>query len=143
MHEKSSLGKAVKWSDDYAVGVPEIDAQHAAMFERVDALLVACEEGRAKDEIVGLFTFLEEYARKHFADEEALMNAIGFSECREHQAQHQEYIDEIGRFRAVFELEGANALLAAELNAYLVNWLISHITVEDLRIATFMRNHGR
>lgn len=139
----NGLRRAVEWRDEYAVGVPEIDVQHASMFERIDALLVACEEGRGKDEIGGLFSFLEEYARKHFADEEALMDAVDFPARIEHQVQHQEYIEEVGRFKALFELEGANALLAAELNAYLVTWLITHITVEDLHIAEVLRSQRR
>lgn len=129
---------AFTWTEDYAIGVREIDAQHAAMFERIEALLTACEQGRGSEEIAGLFSFLEAYAGEHFADEEALMANLGYPGRDEHQRMHAEYITEIRRLKAVLAEEGVNAWLAAEMNAYLVNWLISHITVEDLKIAKFL-----
>jgi long-subunit acyl-CoA synthetase (AMP-forming) len=79
----------MKWSDEYSVGIQEIDDQHKkliSMFAAVEESIVSA--GSWSDIHYGLVT-LKEFARSHFLLEQALMRMSGYTlwhprsfECR-------------------------------------------------------------
>ena len=55
-----------------------IDEQHKQWFDKAEALFDAGRKGQAKEYIGELLQFLDDYTKKHFADEERYMLKINY-----------------------------------------------------------------
>jgi hemerythrin-like metal-binding protein len=73
-----SLTPTFAWSPAFAIGVPEIDAQHEALFERAALFAAAVQARRPPDRLEELFDFLAAYALEHFDLEERTMAKLGY-----------------------------------------------------------------
>ncbi len=66
------------WSNEYALGIAEVDAQHKGFFETAHGLydsILNCEGEKSVEETL---EFLKDYANRHFQAEELLMAKHGF-----------------------------------------------------------------
>ena len=81
--------RIVKWTDDLALGVEQIDADHAKLLkivQEIDAMLTAALPSRNfHDRIVRLFRFADE----HFSREDTLMDRLPPAKYREHIDAHR------------------------------------------------------
>ncbi len=68
----------MRWSSDLEIGIPLLDEQHKTWFERAEQLFEAGKQRRAKEVIGELLEFLDQYTKKHFAQEEQYMLSIGY-----------------------------------------------------------------
>lgn len=85
---------AIEWTPDLSVGVENIDEQHKIWFQKANELFEAGKERRAKEYINTMIDFLDEYTKKHFKDEEAYMEEIGYPEL-EAQKEHMQALSMI------------------------------------------------
>jgi hemerythrin len=131
----------VAWLQRYSVGVEELDEQHQAIFRIVNQLDDAISAG-AKHEIVGTFSRVMDYARAHFAHEEAFMARIEYAELEGHQREHARFVSKITNLWEGF-LAGEDDI-APELQRFLTEWLIGHIdgTDGDYALAAAAREHS-
>lgn len=129
----------IQWRDSLAIGVEMIDNQHKELLLRFDSLLTACEEGRGKDELKQLLSFLEEYARTHFRDEEALQRLHRFPGYKEHCAQHAYFMAQIKELRNETKTEGYSMHHVIETNNLLLKWLLNHISKVDKELSTYIK----
>ena len=129
----------IAWQEYLSVGVAEIDAQHKLLFENIDALLTAHERGLGSEEVCRLFTFLDAYVATHFADEERLMQRIGFPELLKHREQHQTFIGDLSKLKERLGIEGPTESLITSVGMVTVGWLIEHISVMDRAIGRFAK----
>jgi len=79
---------AIKWTPNLSVGVDFIDEQHKIWFEKADQLFSAGQRGEAKEYILQMFDFLEEYTNTHFRDEEEYMASINYPELDAQKKAH-------------------------------------------------------
>lgn len=121
------------WRDEYAYGLPEIDAQHRRLFElgaRAQSLVPARADNNAAAqllaEIVGL-------VQNHFHTEQVLMSGRGCPSLAAHQAEHAGLLEVLGGF--VREFEAGRAEMNVELLAMLDGWITRHLTVTDRTMA--------
>jgi len=129
----------IAWRDELAVGVPAIDDQHKELFKRFSTLLAACNEGRGKQEVGELITFLRDYVAVHFFDEEALQQEKGYPGYAEHRQQHLEFVGRLDALHKQYFSEGASLSLVIQTNNMLIEWLINHISKVDRKIGEFLR----
>ena len=129
----------VKWSPEYAVGVPEIDRQHQELFSKINDLLEACNRGEGKQVLGEVLAFLEEYVKVHFGTEEKAMIAQAYPEYAAHRGEHKEFIENFTRLKNKFEADGPGIWLVAQTNRVVVDWLINHITKTDTKLGAFLR----
>ena len=66
------------WHPSLSVGIELIDEQHKEWFKRAEDLFEAGKKGQAKEYIGELLGFLDQYTKKHFADEERYMLSINY-----------------------------------------------------------------
>ena|SRR6185369_11439796 len=130
----------IAWQEYLSVGVAEIDAQHRLLFEKINALLTAHERGVGSEEVGRLFTFLDTYVATHFADEERLMERVGFPDRQKHRAQHQAFSGELAKLKERLALEGPTESLITSAGMVMVGWLIEHISVMDRAIGKFAKD---
>ena len=82
-----------KWSDDFLIGIDEIDSQHKRFFDASHRLydsILNCEGENAVEESV---QFLRDYADEHFQTEEAFMQKHHFPGLDEHQGLHTRFFE--------------------------------------------------
>lgn len=121
-------------NETHAVGVAEIDEQHAELVELVNRL---CTTLRVGDDLVGesLFKVLLAYAEYHFATELRLMLQHGYPDREEHDAEHERLVRELRRFG--LEMGGKDV---QSLRDYFTKWLLDHILEHDKALGAFLRN---
>ena len=121
------------WRDEYALGRPEIDREHQALFRIAQELNAAMSAGHAQDELAAIYARLVAYTRFHFANEEALMRSAGYSDLAQHAREHDRLTAKVARLEREFE-EGS-AAVTAETMEFLRRWLKHHILGADQKVA--------
>lgn len=134
---------ALQWTQNLSVGVQEIDSQHQELFRRVNRLLDAMRAGKGKDEISPLLEFLEDYVVTHFRAEEALMEKHGYHKRAAHKVYHSGFVRDFGNIKAKIEAGGVTAVATIELQRWISEWLVNHISKVDRELGDFIRDKGR
>jgi hemerythrin len=119
----------LKWSSKYSVGVHSMDSQHTVLFKILNDLHGAMMSGQAKQITGDLLRKLVTYTRDHFAAEEALMAAAGYTALAQHRLKHRELMKQVDDFAARYQ-NGESNLNLPLLN-FLRDWLTNHIQQED------------
>jgi methyl-accepting chemotaxis protein len=82
--------------------------------------------------LVRAFEDLGAYVVKHFKDEEAFMESIGYAQLEPHKKIHAKLLEEVGAYAAALK---SGTLDQRKLVSFLRNWLISHIMGVDMLYA--------
>ncbi len=130
----------MQWNPNLSIGVDAIDEQHKNLFEMTDRLFEATKSNKAMEFIVDLLNFLDEYTKKHFADEEAYMLKIGFPEYRYQKKAHDEFIQQIAILKKDYQVSGGNIVLIINANQIILDWLLKHISKEDKKIGDYAKS---
>ncbi len=128
--------KEVKWNDRFNIGVDSIDKAHHRLFTIVDKLINlnenetkqehACREG---------IKYFKSYTLKHFADEEAYMQSIGYSGYAVHKSLHDNLRDKtLPALEAELEEQNYSPESVQHFVGICVGWLNGHIMIEDRAI---------
>ena len=125
----------IDWSDQLATGLDDVDAQHQKLIGIVNELanLQAC--GTATDELFAVYDELKSYTLYHFGHEEELMNVWPVEPHNKatHLKAHQGFIERIGKIDEL--IVSHPSYVVDHLLAFLVKWLIHHISDVDKRMA--------
>lgn len=130
------------WSDDYLLGVEDIDAQHKGFFEATHRLydsILDCEGEKAVEEAL---EFLRGYAAQHFQAEEALMQRHGFPGLESHKQLHVAFFEALDMLLDELRVFGPSQDLANRALEVAQEWLIDHIIDEDSQYATYIKRQA-
>ncbi len=127
----------LQWDKHLSVGVSEIDQQHKLLIEKFNRFMLACKQQRGNDEVYRLFSFLDAYVVTHFADEERLMQRIGYPDYNKHREKHLEFRTKVVSFKERLKNEGPTQLLIPSAGLLMTGWLIEHISGMDRAIGKF------
>ena len=137
------MATAMKWKDEYSVGIPLIDSEHQQLFEEINKLYMSMKRGVSVREMEDLLGFVINYAKTHFADEEKIMQEKGYPEYPEQKKQHENYLLEMQKMQEAFnESVEANINfkdIIERLFPYLCHWWENHILELDKKIGEFVR----
>jgi hemerythrin len=127
----------VVWKDAFSVGSEAIDSQHKGMFGLLNDLYNGLQEGRSQKDISEIVGKARQYAKQHFANEEALWAQSCCPGLEEHKAVHHAYIGQVEQIwqSSAQPLEDT----AYELFFFLKEWWLSHITGMDAQYASSVR----
>lgn len=136
------MSKEAEWDKRFNIGVESIDKAHRKLFSIVHRLITlskdassgqwACAEG---------IKYFKNYAIKHFADEEAYMQSIGYKGYDIHKRLHDDL-----RFKTLPALErdltesNYSQEAIQHFIGICVGWLTAHIIIEDRAIAGIISN---
>lgn len=128
------------WSDDLNTQIPELDAQHRVMIDRLNGLRGAIASGSVLEAQTQIDALVE-CMRHHFEFEEKILQMIDFQGLAEHQQAHNETINAVEQQRTTLEqdLSGSGELVLDKLN----QWLIEHIRHDDLDFGPVVREWMR
>ncbi|WP_088285540.1 ATP-binding protein [Ideonella sp. A 288] len=123
---------AFAWSEVYATGFADVDAQHQRLVAMVNQ--IAAHDSVPGPEVLDALT---DYAAQHFSDEEALMarSRLAPASVAEHVAQHRAFVAEVLSMRQ----HGAAGSDLATTQRFLASWLAFHILGTDRAMAAQIR----
>lgn len=119
------------WREEYRIGHPKVDQEHRQFFDLVSAFSQGCRQGLDRDAMIDLLEEILLFGRFHFRSEENVMRALGFEGLQAHRELHRQLIDRLGRMIVGVKL---GRYAPAEVEEFLVKWLVRHVTREDARI---------
>lgn len=128
------------WKPELSVGIEMIDEQHQVWFEKAEKLFEEGKKGKAKEYIGELLDFLEDYTKKHFADEEAYMKKISYPQYDIQKEAHTNFIAKLEKIKEDFNSSGGNIAVIIAANKMVIDWLTNHISKMDKQIAEFVKN---
>jgi len=127
------------WTPSLSVGVDLIDDQHKTLFEKADKLFEAGRNKSSKEYIRELLVFLDEYTKKHFADEEKYMLSIKYPGYAEQKSAHTYFINQLAKLRSDYEASGGSLPVIINANKMVLDWLTQHISVMDKKIGAYAK----
>lgn len=122
--------------DEYRIGVPFIDEQHAKLFEIAERAYQLLSNEYIPDKFDGIVTILQEltdYTRMHFSDEEAYMESIGYKKMFSQKIDHDEFVRRLEEIDLQKIDDNQEESILNILN-YLNDWLVHHILEKDKQI---------
>ena len=130
-----------KWSSANSIYLPEIDAEHRAIFQLGNELHKALMAGAGLAQLKPILANLLESTVQHFRHEERLMRAIHYEAFDWHKHQHNVALK---RSKALAKrIEAGDSGAPGELLAYLAEWLHKHMSVSDRMMSARLRNYLR
>jgi len=130
-----------KWSKDYSVYLPEIDAEHRGLCRIGSELHKAILSGAKPAQVKPVLVNLLEAADEHFRHEERLMKVVHYAAFDWHKRQHDAIRKRLRQ--AIKQVEAGNVEPCQGLMKYLNTWLGDHMTVTDRMMGAFIRNYLR
>lgn len=130
-----------KWSSAHSIYLPEVDAEHRAIFQQGNELQKALMAGAGLAQLRPMLANLLESTVQHFRHEERLMRAIHYEAFAWHKHQHDTALKRSKKLAK--RVEAGDSAASGELLAYLSEWLHSHVTVSDRMMSARLRNYLR
>ena len=123
---------------EYFTGIQMIDEEHAQLFEYANQIYDLLKDefiADKYDNIRDLLQKLMDYAKKHFAYEEAYMESIQYKRIFTQKMQHQAFVDELEKYdlEEIDESENQEAVIGKMLT-FVTDWLVEHILHVDTLI---------
>ena len=126
-----------RWSSEHDIYLPEVDAEHRALFLAGEELHRALQAGARAEKLKQGLHHLLELTEAHFLNEERLMRESGFASLEWHCRQHDTV-----RKKAKSLSAGDRKALMSGLE-FLAGWLHDHTSVADRIMAAHVRNWSR
>ena len=124
------------WSTAVETGLPAIDSQHKQLFD-----LAATFRGEGDQiRIMRSLATLCDYANTHLADEEAMLEAIGYARLAEHRLQHETFRRMLRQLLADSRSMTLDQI-ADRIEALINGWFYQHILTVDIEYVATARAH--
>lgn len=131
----------IKWTEAQSVGIEKIDNQHKMLFNSINDLVDAMNEGKGTEEIDKLFLFLESYTLDHFSLEEGYMEEYNYPEPErgKHLSAHKDFKKDFAELKGKLSEKGPARSLAMKASTLLGSWWISHISNIDKVLGKYLK----
>ncbi len=128
------------WTDEYSVGVDQIDTEHMKLIDMINKAYDTAENGNDEVVLSQLVADMLDYATVHFSTEAALMKEYGYPESADHMQEH-------GDFTAKIVTAGGDPSQdwskdPVRVFRFLGNWLTNHILKTDKELGKFLNEKG-
>lgn len=124
----------MKWKEDYATGIKEIDEQHRSLFEMTDTFRDELDKGAGARFFESFLEFLSTFIRIHFGYEENCMLACQCPFAEQNKAEHEAFVKVIEKEAAAYQRDGYDDERARALLDRIERWLDSHICRVDIQL---------
>ncbi|RGY99475.1 hemerythrin family protein [Clostridium sp. AM58-1XD] len=126
------------FDDSLLTGNKMIDAQHKELIDKINSLLISCENKNDKQGAVNMLNYLADYVDFHFAEEEQLQKEMEYPGIREHKIKHRELRLVVEDLHAMLEEEeGPSERFVEQVQKNVVDWLYYHIKTFDRSVAEY------
>lgn len=133
------MAEFIKWSENYSVGLNEIDEQHKKLLAIINKLYAAFTD-RVEDKVLGeILDEMADYTEYHFKTEERYFIRFNYSGIKEHLEKHKIYVDKIKGFKEDFE---KNRKITYSVINFLSKWIVDHIQGTDRDYVPLFKQNG-
>lgn len=112
------------WEDRFSVGVREFDQHHKILFEMINSLIIAQEDGRDTNVIGNTLEQLQLYTVFHFTAEEAMLKHFNFEGLDEHRTEHATLLGQVEAYQKLL-IDGQDISID-EMLVFVSDWLLDH-----------------
>lgn len=123
----------ITWDKTMSVGVDELDEQHKKLITLINEAYAAIQQNDQRI-MTQLLDKMRQYAKLHFATEEAYMTKYDFPNLQKHKVLHAKFNMDVDDFQKK-QFEKTNF---SQIFTYLSRWLIGHIMDEDKQYAPYL-----
>ncbi len=125
-----------QWGSEYELRIPEMDADHHAIFDAAMALreMKPARTGAALKQ-------LTEHVTRHFAAEERRMRSTGYGAYEWHKRQHGAALKKAAELAALLKAGRHEAALASVEG--ILDWIDGHIRIADRMLAAHLQRCER
>ncbi len=127
----------IEWTEALSVGIPQIDAQHRVLVEKINRLDEARLAMKDKRFLGDIVRELDSYSKEHFALEERLFDEFAYPGSMVHKAEHAAFVAKVAEFELAFAV--GKAEVGEELLGFLRTWLTSHIAFSDKKYRPYLK----
>ncbi len=131
---------ASTWDKSWEIGIGEIDRQHEQLLNVINRLGDAMKAQKTGDVLLGVLDELDEYTRKHFAFEEALMRRYNYDGLDMHKSLHTKFISQVKDFKK--QVAEGNISVGVKMYHFLGDWWREHIRGTDSKYTEVMTEKG-
>ncbi len=141
VHEGTGeIDRGIVWDEDMKIGIDKIDRQHRELFEYANLLVHAIREGKDRNEVDRVISFLNDYVINHFRDEEEIMQEHEYSFASVQKEQHAKFIKHFKGIKSELkEMRESRTYLMFRIRLLVVDWLVNHTYKEDRHFGRFLR----
>lgn len=127
----------IEWDDGLATGDARVDDQHRRICALTNEFASVVHEDGDGDKTADALFVLMRYAATHVADEEALMERVGYPDLAHQRTLHAGFLRATSNLAEDFV--AGRGVTAQMLLEHLVELWCDHICSEDRKIAEFIR----
>jgi hemerythrin len=128
---------ALKWTEEYSVGVKELDDHHRQLFSLLNNNLKSVINKNGDLKTIGAdLKKLQEYTITHFKAEENLFLKINYPDARAHIHEHEEFRKELQKLDTL--ADGTDDLARLKLLLFLSTWFTKHIMTVDKKYIPYL-----
>jgi hemerythrin-like metal-binding protein len=128
---------ALKWTEEYSVGMKELDDHHRQLFSLLNSNLKSVIEKNGDSKtIVADLKKLQEYAVTHFKAEENLFVKINYPDAKAHIYEHDKFRKELRKLDTL--ADGTDDLATLKLLLFLSTWFTKHIMTVDKKYIPYL-----
>jgi hemerythrin len=127
------------WDDSLKTGNEMIDDQHKQLIAAINGLLDVAET-KVVEAFKKSLDFLNDYTIKHFFEEEQLQQKYNYPDYPNHKKLHEGFKETVREMYRTYIMKGINDELIGEIKSKIGGWLVSHIKVEDVKLAAYIRS---
>ena len=117
----------MKWKDEYATGISQIDEQHKSIFRMAEDFESALDEGGGERVYDILLDALEGYCKGHFQFEERCMEKYQCPVAHKNKEAHSVFLETLRDYQQRYAASGYLDAAARELVNTVNRWLDEHI----------------
>ena len=124
---------AIKWSEEYLVGVEIIDEQHKKLFvigNKAYELMKNEFYIDKFDRFMEIIDELKDYTIFHFQTEEDYMQQIGYKRLFTQKVEHQNFINKINSLN-LREIDANQEQAILDILDFVATWIKNHILKVD------------
>lgn len=127
------------WSDEFLVGVDEIDSQHKALVVSMNRLSAQIASGDTSG-VAETLHFLADYSHFHFGSEERIMHELNYPFINDHIQEHQKFIQQFIRLNNNITSGLHDPLyLSFQIQLLMFDWFVNHTTKTDRHLGRFVQ----
>jgi len=127
------------WDPSLELGIDLVDSEHKALVECVEDFIRKSEIQDLSGEFNSTLFFLEDYTKKHFADEEMYQKECGYPKYATHKKLHDDLIKDIDELKDRIDIEGVSQEIISSTGQFLLDWVMHHIVEADLVFGEYYR----
>jgi len=136
--EDSSL---FQWSEELSCGNKQVDDDHRRLMELINELYIEIKNDTDEHTIENTFHEMQSYTRRHFADEERIMEQINYPEREQHVQEHRDFIKRIDTSFELYQ-KSPDKHASVELIGILASLWQKHVGGTDKAFAQYLRTQS-